>query len=108
MRALIPPDDETITREMMRDARRNSPPGSLLPADDEGQFKRVYRWPTAVCIGRPGMFTAVAEMRRQLRRGVANLVLAGDFMRVPSVNGAIASGIEAPEAVVDLLARRRP
>ena len=97
---LMPLDDDEITRRMLGDARRNPPPGSALPNDGEGLFTRVYRWPEAVCMGPPGMFKAVAEMRRQLRREVPNLFLAGDYMRVPSVNGALASGIGAARDAV--------
>ena len=93
---LFPLEDEEIKRQMLSDARRNPPPGSNLPGDDEGLFTRVYRWREAVCMGAPGMFRAVAEMRRRDRK-VKNLFLAGDYMRVPSVNGALASGISAAE-----------
>ena len=103
---LIPLDDEEIKRKMLRDARRNPPPGSHLPGDDEGLFTRVYRWREAVCMGPPGMFRVVAEIRRQLKRDVKNLFLAGDYMRVPSVNGALASGVGAAQEVEDLLASR--
>ena len=58
-------------------------------------------------MGRPGMFRAVAEMRRRLNREVENLFLAGDYLRVPSVNGALASGVDAAEDVAQLLASRR-
>lgn len=97
---LLPLDDDEIKRRMLRDVRRNPPPGSALPNDEEGLFTRVYRWPEAVCMGPPGMFKAVAEMRRRLRREVPNLFLAGDYMRVPSVNGALASGIGAARDAV--------
>ena len=103
---LFPLDDEEIKRQMLRDARRNPPPGSALPGDDEGLFTRVYRWREAVCMGLPGMFKAVAEMRGQLNRDVKNLFLAGDYMRVPSVNGALASGIDAAKEAAELLASR--
>ena len=88
---------------MLRDARKNAPPGSYLPGDDEGLFTRVYRWKEAVCMGQPGMFKEVAEMRRQLDRDINNLFLAGDYMRVPSVNGALASGIDAAHQVATVL-----
>ncbi len=97
-------DDNEIKRQMLRDARRNPPPGSNLPGDDEGLFARVYRWKEAVCMAHPGMFTAVADMRRQLDRDMKNLFLAGDYMRVPSVNGALASGVDAAGEVAELLA----
>ena len=92
---LIPMDDEEIRHRMLQDARRNPPPGSDLPNDDEGLFTRVYRWKEAVCMMQPGMFTAIANMRDELDQSVENLFLAGDYMRVPSVNGALASGVDA-------------
>ncbi len=52
------------------------------------------------------MFKAVAEMRHQLMREVKNLFLAGDYMKVPSVNGALSSGIDAASDTADLLASR--
>ncbi len=104
---LLPLDDEEIKCQMLGDVRRNPPPNSALPSDDEGLFTRVYRWPEAVCMMAPGMFKAVAEMRRQLARDVKNLFLAGDYTRVPSVNGALASGVDAANEAVDLLAFRQ-
>lgn len=103
---LIPLSDEEIKRELLHDVRRNPPPGSSLPGDNEGLFTRVYRWKQAVCMGLPGMFTAVSDMRRQLGRQIPNLFLAGDYMRVPSVNGALASGVGAAEEAADLLVSR--
>ena len=101
---LLPLDDDEIKRQMLRDARRNPPPGSNLPDDDEGLFTRVYRWKEAVCMGRPGMFTAVADARQKLSGEISNLFLAGDYTKVPSVNGAVASGISAAEDIADQLA----
>ncbi len=101
---LIPLNDEEIKHQLLGDARRNPPPGSALPSDDEGLFTRVYRWKEAVYMAQPGMFTAIADMRRQLGQNINNLFLAGDYMRVPSVNGALASGIEAAHEAAELLA----
>ena len=103
---LLPLDDEEIKCQMLGDVRRNPPPDSVLPNDDEGLFTRVYRWKEAVCMMAPGMFKGLAEMRRQLDRDVKNLFLAGDYMRVPSVNGALASGVDAANEVAELLASR--
>lgn len=100
-------DDDEIKRQMLRDARKNPPPGSNLPGDDEGLFTRVHRWDQAVCMAPPGMFTAVEEARRQIGRDINNLFLAGDYTRVPSVNGALASGVAAAENVADLLDNKR-
>lgn len=102
---LLSLDDDEIKCTMLRDARRNTPPGSALPRDDEGIFSRVYRWNEAVCMGHPGMFEAVGEIRGQLSRETNNLFLAGDYMQVPSINGALASGVDAARQVMDLFAR---
>lgn len=103
---LLELDDEAVKCQMLRDARRNPPPGSALPGDDEGLFSRVYRWKIAVCEGPPGMFKAVANTRRELGADIPNLFLAGDYTRVPLVNGALASGVDAAEEVAELLASR--
>ena len=105
-RELIPLDDEEIKRELLGAARRKAPPGSALPGDDEGLFYRVYRWEEALCMGEPGMLAAVAKIPAQLEGRIDNLFLAGDYMRVPSVNGALSSGRDAADEVADLLAPR--
>ena len=101
---LFPLDDGEITRQLLADARRQAPPGSAIPEDDEMLFSRVYRWNDAVCKGQPGMFQAILEMRGQLDQHVGNLFFAGDYMRSPIVNGAVASGISAAEEAATLLA----
>ena len=101
---LIPMDDETIKRELLGAARRKAPPGSALPGDDEGLFSRVYRWQEALCMGTPGMLAALAEVPGQLAGSIGNLFLAGDYMGVPSVNGALSSGEKAATQAADLLA----
>ena len=101
-RELVPLDDGEIERRMLADARRDPPPGSRLPGDDEGLLWRVYRWEEAVCMGPPGMFTAVADARRRLGRDIPDLLLAGDYTRVHSVNGALAGGGASAEAILGL------
>ncbi len=105
-RELIPLGDEEIKRELLGAARRNAPPGSALPGDDEGLFYRVYRWEEALCMGEPGMLAAVAEIPGQLAGRIDNLFLAGDYMGIPSVNGALSSGHGAAIEVADSLASR--
>ena len=105
-RELIPLEDEEVKRELLGAARRNAPPGSALPGDDDGLFYRVYRWEEALCMGTPGMLAAMAEIPGQLARSIDNLFLAGDYMGVPSVNGALSSGQSAAARVADLLASR--
>ena len=101
---LIPWDDEEITRQVLEDAHRHPPPGSRLPTYGEGLFSRVYRWKQAVCMGPPGMFTAVADIPSQLSHSIQNLFVAGDYTRVPSVNGALASGVHAAETIANPIA----
>ena len=103
---LIPLEDDEIKRRMLGAARRKAPPGSALPGDHEGVFYRVYRWEEALCMGTPGMLAAVAKIPRQLAGSIANLFLAGDYMGIPSVNGALSSGHKAAMGVADRLAAR--
>ncbi|MYE46375.1 MAG: FAD-dependent oxidoreductase [Chloroflexi bacterium] len=105
-RELIPLDDEEVKRELLDAARRNAPPGSALPGDDEGLFYRVYRWEEALCMGEPGMLAAMTSVPGQLAGRIDNLYLAGDYMGVPSVNGALSSGQNAAIEVADSLAAR--
>ena len=105
-RELIALEDAEIKRELLGAARRNAPPGSALPGDDEGLFYRVYRWEEALCMGTPGMLAAMANVPGQLAAGIDNLFLAGDYMRVPSVNGALSSGYSAAIEVADRLESR--
>ena len=57
-------------------------------------------------MGTPGMLAAVANIPEQLEGRIDNLVLAGDYMAVPSVNGALSSGERAAIEVADRLAAR--
>ncbi len=102
-RELLPLDDEEIKRQLLADARRAAAPGSTLPADDEGIFTRVYRWPEAVGTPSPGTIKAVAEARRGHAGAVPNLFLAGDYTGMPSVNSALASGRDAANAAAGYL-----
>ena len=101
---LIPLDDDEIKRQMLVAARRKAPPGSNLPGDDEGLFYRVYRWEEALCMGTPGMLAAMANVQGQIAKSIDNLFLAGDYTRVPAVNGALSSGESAAIEVADSLA----
>ena len=106
-RELIPLEDEEVKRELLGAARRKAPPGSALPAADEGLFYRVYRWEEALCMGTPGMLAALADIPAQLAGRIDNLFLAGDYMGIPSVNGALSSGHSAATRAADLLASHR-
>ena len=105
---LIPLDDDEIKRQLLGAARQKAPPGSALPGDHEGLFLRVYRWEEALCMGTPGMLAAMTNIPEQLAGSIDNLFLAGDYTRVPSVNGALASGYNAGMQAADMLALRYP
>ena len=62
--------------------------------------------------GPPSGPPPLSNVIRQRRRSggetpdVANLFLAGDYMQMPSVNGALASGVDAADAVSELFGSR--
>ena len=60
-------------------------------------FTRVYRWPEALCLAPGGMLKEIYEMRQQKLADLEGLFLAGDYMRMPSCNGALLSGVDAAE-----------
>ena len=97
---LIPLDDEEITSRMLAAVHANPPPRSCLPRDDR-LFTKVYRWPEAVCMMSPGTFKAMRRVAEEVRREVEGLGLAGDYMRVPCVNGAVVSGVAAAKEILD-------
>ena len=104
---LIDKDDEEIYRSMLEDVYRKPPPGSNIPKVGEWEFAKVDRWRNAVCMGQPQMFKKMIKVRQQLSREYPNFWLAGDYLKVPCVNGAVASGIETANEVVDALMKKR-
>ena len=95
--------DEEIERDVVAGLRRYGigPPDPLL-------FTRVYRWPEAVCLAPGGMMREVDRMRRREHPDFSGLFLAGEYMRLPSVNGALVSGIDAAEKAIRFLSRAYP
>ncbi len=83
--------DADIQSRFLAEIRR------YVPAMPEPRFGRVYRWKEAVCLTSGGPLTALYRMRRDLHKRVRGLALAGEYMHMPSVNGALASGIVAVE-----------
>ncbi len=100
---LIDKEDNEIIRTMLEDIYRHPPPGSNIPKFGEWEFARIYRWKDAVCMGRPGMFKNMIEVRKRLSQEYDNFWLAGDYMRIPCVNGALTSGIESANEAADRL-----
>ena len=92
-RSLFSSDDHEVVRLVLEEMRRFFPGMPERPL-----FARVYRWPEAVCLAPGGMLRRVQDMRVKLDRCVRGLFLAGDYTRLPSLNGALRSGVDAAEA----------
>ena len=89
-RELFDFSDSEIVRRVTAEMRRIFPsmPSNLL-------FARVYRWPEAFCLMPGGMLRKFHEMNMRQHNGMRGLFLAGDYTRLPSLNGAVTSGMEA-------------
>ena len=92
-RTLFALNDDEIVHRVIDEMRRFFP---LMP--EHPLFAKVYRWPEALCLSPGGMLREMHDLRRQLHGSVRGLFLAGDYTRLPSLNGAIKSGVEAAEA----------
>ena len=93
---LLALSDEEITSKLRKDLRKYA-----IPIPETPLFTRVYRWPEATCLMPGGMLKKIAHMRRSVHANCRGLFLAGDYMRLPSVNGALLSGIDAAKAVAE-------
>ena len=92
-RALFTLKDDEIIRRVIDEMRR------FFPAMPEHPlFARVYRWPEAICLSPGGMLRDMHDLRMRLSRCTRGLFLAGDYMHLPSLNGAIRSGKDAAKA----------
>lgn len=87
--------DEEVFSILREEIRRFVP---ALPR--EPLFGEIHRWDEAVCLSPPGMLRAVEEMKRSYPREVKGLRLAGEYLFMPSVEGALRSGMDAAEAVL--------
>lgn len=65
---------------------------------------RVYRWPRAQPIFFPGHLARTAKYRTEEVEGDSRIALAGDYLRFPAIEGAVATGEEAAERIVGRLA----
>ena len=86
-------DDEEIARRTIDEMRRFFPAMPQIPV-----FARVYRWPEALCQAPAGMLKELHDLRVGQPGGVRGLFFAGDFTRLPSLNGALRSGVDAAKA----------
>ena len=92
-RELFSLSDDEVACRVIEEMRRFFPGMPENPL-----FARVYRWPEAICLTPGGMLKDIYDMRMRQQNGTRGLFLAGDYTRLPSLNGAIKSGIEAAEA----------
>ena len=91
-RELFALSDEYIGQRVLAEIRKYLPAMPHNPL-----FTRVYRWKEAVCLAPGGMMTALHRMRRRDLASVKGLFLAGEYMGIPSTNGALHSGINAAD-----------
>ena len=84
-------DDAALARRMISEIRKFAP---AMPED--ALFTRIYRWKQAVALPPGGAMTDLCALRRGVP-GIAGLFLAGGYMDVPGVNGALASGLAAAD-----------
>lgn len=95
-------DDDRVAARVLAEVRRFLPAMAATPL-----FAHVHRWPEAGCLAPGGAMKALHEMRRQLPHRVRGLFLAGEYMGIPSANGALRSGVDAAADCAELFARRR-
>jgi len=84
--------DRDVTKVLIQDVQNFVP---SMP--DEPLFTEIYRYNEAVCTAGPGMLSAISNMKKNHYNDVKGLCLAGEYMYMPSVNGATRSGIDAAE-----------
>ena len=94
-------DDEDAAERVLAEARRYLPEMAADPL-----FTRVHRWREAGCLVPGGAMKALHEVRRELPRHVQGLFLAGEYMGVPSTNGALRSGVDAAADCAEFHSRR--
>ena len=90
--------DEEVARRVREDLRTYGIHVPVAPL-----FTRVYRWPEAVCLAPGGMLKEIDHMRRTAHPGYQGLFLAGEYMRLPSVNGILISGVDAADEAMGFL-----
>lgn len=90
--------DEEIKRRFITEIQKYAPD---MP--DEPLFTRIHRWEEAVYMAPGGVMTELYELRQQGFPGVAGLSLAGEYMNMMGVNGALTSGVVAADEVADSL-----
>jgi protoporphyrinogen/coproporphyrinogen III oxidase len=88
--------DDAIVRALVENIRKYAP---SMP--DRPLFTEICRFREAVCTAPAGMLTAMQRMKDSGYRDVRGLALAGEYLHMPSVDGALRSGIDAAESLLD-------
>lgn len=92
---LIGESEEVIKGRVSEDIK------SVLPLyTDEQIFCEIVKWEEAVCLSPPGKIAAVARLAREIEK-YNGLYIAGEFMGMPSVEAAVASGVKAAENILE-------
>lgn len=93
-REMLGMSDKEVRERVTRDIR------AVVPRfPDEPIFCEIFRWPEAVCLSSPGQITAVRRMKVALRP-YEGLHLTGEYFGMPSVEGALHSGVQAAERII--------
>ncbi|HEY9162290.1 MAG TPA: NAD(P)/FAD-dependent oxidoreductase [Desulfomonilia bacterium] len=92
---LIKMKDDDIKKYLIKDIQRFTPDMPDFPV-----FTEILRFSEAVCTSPPGMLTAISRMKKDGLGDVKGLFLAGEYMYMPSVEGAAKSGIDAANAII--------
>jgi protoporphyrinogen oxidase len=96
-RELIALPDEQIIATLTQDIRK------VLPQfPDAPLFCQVQRWHHSVCLFGPGYGQKLKEFQAQVQ-GIQGLHFAGDFIKIPSLEGALRSGQEVAEKIGKML-----
>ena len=85
-------DENDIKRRFIEEIRRYAPDMPTEPL-----FTRVHLWKEAVFLAPGGVMRELHELRQQRFPGVSGLTLAGDYMNIMGVNGALNSGLAAAD-----------
>ena len=86
---LLAQTDMEIAESLKKEAQQ------ILPDfPDDPLFWQVQRWPHSVCLFGPGQAHALNAFKKEVQ-SIKGLHFAGDYTKIPSVEGALCSGREA-------------
>jgi len=89
--------DEEVRKTLIMDIKRYLP---TMP--DKPVFTEIFRFKEAVCVSPPGMLKSLINFKKGAGASSAKgLYFAGEYMNMPSVEGATKSGIDAAKWVLD-------